>query len=260
MSTEQAVANINAAHAGERPNLVRDPLAIREPITSPSLSLHPAVIEALDGYDTDKGYVQPALDAFTKAHQSIERVINARTTINQHSDLSTEQKVIKIAELADKLQVEVTQSFDSALKRLEAGIKSYEETLSGPLEQKAGIGTLNTEMREHCKSLNADKREQFLLDALENKDAKTLLSICGAAPYLSGLTRERHALLTRQYHLMTNPDIEKRMQVMTTAKRYIEERGGLIFGQFESAIGWKREKVVQAKERQKAVADALKTA
>lgn len=144
-----------------------------------------------------------------------------------------------------------------ALKRLNDGIASYESMLTTPLESKAGLGSVNGEIRDHVKKLSASDRETFISDALEHKDVKTLLAICGGEFYLSGLTRERHALLVRQYHLMTNGEVEARLSLMRAARTHIERSGPLIFTQLEAAVGWKRRKWEQARERQKVVDKAL---
>jgi hypothetical protein len=258
---DRVVAAIDAAHQKPRalPQLTQDPLAIREPLTTPTPSLDPRVIDYLEGNDsTTAGYVSCAREAFATAHAGIQHVIDARRTINAHSDLSTEQKLLKVATLVEQRQKQAAKVFDGAMERLNAGIKSYEDTLTGPLEQKAGLGTVNEEIRKHVAKLPDDKREGFIKDAIAHRDTKTLLAICGAGYFLSGLSRERHALLTRQYHELTNPDAAKRLRIMVAARNKIQTSGPLIFGQLESALGWKWQKVIQARDRAKAVADVLK--
>lgn len=115
--TERKVAAMDAAYLarqlqdpGQRPQLSPfDPLIIREPLTAPSPDLDLGVIEALPGYKANEGYVACVHEALTKATAAIKHVINARNTINQHSDLSAEQKVIKLAALADRHQAAVTR-------------------------------------------------------------------------------------------------------------------------------------------------------
>lgn len=260
MSTEQTVANIDAAYRdhGDRPNLVRDPLAIREPLTAVTPSLDPRVIDHLEGNDdSTAGYVSCVREAIAEGQAAIQHVIDARIAVNTHSDLSTEQKLLKIAAVAEKKQERAARAMDSAMVRLNTGIKSIEETLTAPLQSRSGIGTVNQELRAKFESMPSDKREQAINDALKHRDTTTLLALAGASHLLSGLTRERHAILMRQYHELTAPDLAKRLRLMLLARDKLETAGPLLLPQIESALGWRWQKVVQARERAKAVAAVL---
>ena len=261
-TAQQPVAAVHAANPGPRPEFYpRDPLAFQEPLTAPTPSLHPAVIEAIDGYDSStSGYVAAAHEAFKKAHESIQHVIDARIAVTKNTDWSPEQRLLKVAELAAQRQDQATKAFDSALKRLGDGIKSFEDMLTRPMQEKSGLGSINSEIRAHAKALKAGEREKFLNEALEQKDTSTLLALCGGTHYLSGLSRERHAMLVRQYNELTQPEAAKRLRVMLAARQHIESKGPLILTQIEQALGWKWQKVQDARARHKAAEDVLKIA
>lgn len=247
----------------ERPNFgsLRDN---REPaLTHPTPSLDARNISSIPDYDeTTSGYVAAAYDAFDLSYRSIQQVIDARNKVNENTAWSEDARLLKIADFASAKQEAATRAMDSAHSRLASGIKSLEESLDKPLEQQAGVGTVNEEIRRHLKGLSSKERGELLADALREKDGKTIIAVAGAPHYLSGISKERRALLTREWNELTQPEVVKRLGVMKRALELVDRNGPLILGQIERALGgkdvWLR--IQRAKQRDKAASDALRIA
>jgi hypothetical protein len=230
------------------------------PLTQPSPSLDPRNISSIPDYDAStSGYVSAAYDAFTTAHANIQAVIDARNKVNENTAWTEDQRLLRIADFASAKQEAATRALDSAHSRLASGIKSLEESLDKPLEQQAGVGTVNEEIRRHCKSLSDKERGELLANALSEKDAKTIVAVAGAPSYLSGLSKERHTLLTRQWNGLTQGEVVKRLGVMKRALELVDRNGPLVLGQIERALGGKDAwlRIQRAKQRDKAANAAL---
>lgn len=180
--------------------------------------------------------------------------------MNRHSDLSTEQKILKIAEYASQRQDAATRAMDSALKTLEQGLKALDESLNKDIQQVENAGSINGEIREHMKGLKPTERLELLNSAFEMKDLLTLRAVLSGPALLSGITEDERKLRVQMFWRLTQPELAQRADVMRAARDHVLSKGPLILTQIESAMGWKWSKVQQAKERAKKVADALKIA
>jgi hypothetical protein len=228
-------------------------------LTHPTPSLDPRNISAIDNYDAASGYVSAAFDAFTTAHANIQAVIDARKMVNENTAWTEDQRLLRIADFAGAKQDAATRAMDSAHSRLASGIKSLEESLDKPLEQQAGVGTVNEEIRRHVKSLSDTERSELLTNALREQDAKTIVAVAGAPSYLSGLSKERHLVLTRQWNELTQPEVVKRLGVMKRALELVDRNGPLVLTQIGQALGGKDawQRIQRAKARDKAANAAL---
>ena len=79
-------------------------------------------------------------------------------------------------------------------------------------------------------------------------DEATASACLGAPSFLCGLNDEMHGVLLRSYHEKRSPEEAARLKVMLGAKALIEERGGLIFGQLERAVGRSPKEVRRLRE------------
>jgi hypothetical protein len=262
-NTERVVANIDAAYQRQlnRPEYGLIDKDAGTAITMPSPSLDPRIISNIDGYnDETKGYVQPALDAFETCHNGIQHVCDARRKVAQNTAWSEERRLIEIAKLADARQMAAAKAFDGARKRLEQGITALDESLNRPLTQDANAGSINGEVREHLKNLSREERQRLLDGASQTQDLLTLRAVLSGPGYLSGISEDERKLRVNAFHRMTQPQIAQRADVMRKALELIDTRAGLLFEQFERAMGGtgSRAKVAQARQRHLAAEDALK--
>ena len=143
-------------------------------------------------------------------------------------------------------------------KTLDQQIKSMDEMLTGPLQQKAGMGTLNTEIRNHVRAMPTEERQKFLEDALARKDLTTLTAILGGPGYLSGLMDAEVTHYTRKLHEIQHPEVVGRLTALRSAKAHVEKVGPLVMGQVEKAMGADWGRVTALREGNSKALAALK--
>lgn len=212
-------------------------------------SLHPDNLKAIEDYDDHTGpYINAAVEAFSTAYEGLAAVHTARAAADKNPTMNEAGKLLMVAQFAGKQQDQIGRKFDSAMLNLTKAIKATDEMLQGPLEQQAGAGTINEEIRRHVKGMDRPAREKFLREARERSDIKTLTAILGAPSFLSGCSDAEHAHYLRQHHEQKNPDAARRLSVMRKAHAMLEERGGLVHKEVEKAIGASWKKVQKLKE------------
>jgi hypothetical protein len=202
-----------------------------------SPALHPDTVKTLPGYDADtEAILAPTVTAFSEAYIAIGKVHDAREAAKRNPTWNENQQIIQTDDFAQKQFARIAKGFDSVRGNLEKGIAHVEKELSAPVESKAAH-TVATEIRGYVRGLGTDERMSLIRQAINEGDHTTAQSILGAPAYLSGLTADMQAVLVRMYHERHNPDMAKRLKAMQGAKTLIEERGGLVFGQLEKAVG-----------------------
>lgn len=229
-------------------------------ITRPTPSLDPRIVSNVEGYnDATAPYVQHTFDAFKVCHDGIQSVCDARLTVAKNTAWSEERRLLEVSKLAEKKQTEATKAFDASRKRLEQGIAALDESLNKDIAQDANAGSVNSEIRAHMKGLKRDERQKLLDSAFETNDMLTLRAVLSGPGYLSGISEDERKLRINRFHRMTQKDLAQRADVMKRALELIDSHSGLLFEQFEKAIGgtgsW--QKVTVARQRVKAAEDAL---
>ncbi len=205
----------------------------------PPLDLNPdSLTKGIEHYEAHSGYVSPAVQAFSALYVGLQKLSDAKKQLAKDPSKTEAQQVLMLAGEAEKLQDRCTRQFDDARKRLMDGIKGIDEMLSGPLTHKAD-NTLSGELRALCRSMTSDERAKFLNDAMHDRDMTVLTAILGGHHALSGLTKERRAHLTRQFHEATNPEVTQRLAVMRSALERVEQRAGLVLVETQRALGAK---------------------
>lgn len=222
-------------------------------------TLHSENVKQVEGYSDDTApYLAPVMEAFDSAYLTIGKLHDARDAAERNGAWSEGQKVLVVADAAFKQQQTLLRKFDNLTKTLDQQIKSMDEMLSGPLQQKAGVGSINTEIRNHVRDMPAEKRQKFLEDALARKDVTTLTALLGAPAYLSGLMDAEVTYYTRKYHELNHPEVVQRLTALRGAKTMVEERGPLIMGQVEKAMGADWGRVTALRQGNDKALEALK--
>jgi DNA-binding phage protein len=152
-----------------------------------------------------------------------------------------------VADFADKNSDRVFRKFDGAVARLTLAVRDHESKLSAPVQQ-AAAAPIAAEIRSFVKTLKQGERASFMNDALKAGDTQTVTAVLGAPAYLSGLTEVEKQVHTRTYHSKANPDLSARLAIMTKAKELLEQRGPLLYGELEKAIGGSWAKVNDARQ------------
>jgi hypothetical protein len=222
-------------------------------------SLHETIITSLDGYDAETAPVMaPVVEAFSDAYISLGKLHDLRDVVAKNQAWTEAQQILLVTKEADKQQGRLCKKFDGLHTILTKQVASYEEQLTQPMKEKAGMGSLNSEVRAHAKALPRDERKKMVERAFEANDTDTLHALLGAQPFLSGLMPEEHSFYVRQFHEMTNPAVVKRLTVTRAALNAVHERAPLLFGQIEKVLGMPRDKIVQIEKANTAALEALK--
>jgi hypothetical protein len=220
-------------------------------------ALHPHNVRELDGYDDDTASILgPAETAFSEAYKGIAQVHTARDKALANPTWTEAQALVQTADFSDKVFERVAKRFDAVTKTLNTIVEGIEAELTAPVEAKAAHG-LATEIRGFARSLGTDERMAFVRKAIETNDRRTAESILGAPAFLSGLTDEMQAVLTRMFHAKHNPLKEKRLKAARAGLELIEKRQGLVFSELEKAIGAAPRKIAAIRKSKTAAEAAL---
>lgn len=204
---------------------------------NPPIDLHPGVIEAIDGFKEFQGYLTPAQEAFSAAFEGLKAIRIAYDAAAKNQAWNQYQKLLNVAGAAEKKYQHMLGKFDSAIKNMSTAAKAMDESLSQPLEQQAGAGTINTEIREHVAKLGTEARMKFMTDAIADRKSKVLTAILGAPAFLSGLPEGLHSSYTRMYWEKTSPEAVRRLTATRKAIELLEQRGPSVHRHVERAMG-----------------------
>ncbi len=200
-------------------------------------SLHPDNVKEVDGYDEQTApYVSLAETAFSEAYIGIGQVHSAREKARTNPTWTEAQQIIQTQDFADKVFSRIARQMDGAMASLGKGIAALEAQLSAPVTSVAAQGVA-VEIRAHVKALPNNKRLGFIQSAFAAGDAVTVSSVLGAPSYLSGLDAGMQGALLRQWHERNSPEVAQRLKTMKGARDLITNRGGLVFGELEKAVG-----------------------
>lgn len=201
-------------------------------------SLHPQNLLAIEGLDeVNSQYIASAVDAFKTAYEGIGAIHTARKAAAQNPTFTEAAALLAVADYATKRTEAITRKFDSVMTNLNKSIVATENMLTAPLENAAGHGSINSEIRTHFKNMNDADRRSFLSEANASGDSKTLVAVLGAPSYLSGMSDIEQVILTRQYHETRNPEVASRLNVMKAAHTMLEQRAPLIWDEVTKAMG-----------------------
>ena len=220
-------------------------------------ALHPHNVRQLDGYDDDTASILgPAETAFSEAYKGIAQVHTAREKALTNPTWTEAQALVQTADFSDRVFERVAKRFDAVTANLTTIANGIEAELTAPIEVKAAH-TLATEIRAHLKGMPTGERMAFVQKAIEANDRRTAESILGAPAYLSGLTDEMQAVLTRMFHAKHNPLKEKRLKAARAGLELVGKRQGLVFAELEKAIGAAPHKIAAIRKSKTAAEAAL---
>ena len=223
-----------------------------EPKSRTSLSLHPATVQKIDGYsEATKGYVAGTERALHEAYSGVSSVHAAMDAAKKDPTLNEAARTIKVDDLAQRVFTKIAKLFDTERGNLEKGIALIEAQLTAPVQAKASQ-PLAAEVRAFVKGLPLAERAAFVRAAILKGDDVTATAALGAPHFLSGIDEKMMPVLVRTYHEHSAPEEAAKLKVMLGAKALIEDRGGLLFGQLESAVGAKPHEVRRLREARNA--------
>lgn len=205
-----------------------------------SPALDPETYRAVEGYNDDtRMFVDDVVNAFNDIYVTVGKVHDARHLAEKNPAWTPENRILIVGQEANKQRDRSVRRLALAERDLRARIAHTEGELSRPLTERAGMGTLNGEVRAHVKALDRPKREAFMREALDRDDIPTLEAILGGQPFLSGLTPLDHEHYVRAFHVKRNPHLMVRLDLMKRFLDMVERNGPVVHAQFEKAVGAK---------------------
>ncbi|MDB5678392.1 hypothetical protein [Sphingomonas bacterium] len=208
--------------------------------TRVSPALDPETYRAVEGYnDTTRMFVDDVVNAFNDIYVTVGKVHDARQLAEKNPAWTPENRILIVGQEANKQKDRAVRRLALAERDLRARIAHTECELTSPLTERAGLGSLNGEVRSFVRGLDRSKREAFMREALERDDGPTLEAILGAQPFLSGLTPLDHEHFLRLHHVKRNPHLVVRLDLMKRFLDMIERNGSIVHVQFDKAIGAK---------------------
>jgi hypothetical protein len=208
-------------------------------------ALHPLNVQELEGYSEETaGILAMTESAFAHAYQQLSRVFDASEAVRSDPTLTEAAAVVRIADYGDKAFTGMAQRFDAAAANLKTIVASIETELTAPVESKAS-STLSAEIRSYVAKLPDGERMSFVMKAIKDDDTRTASAILGAPAYLSGLTSDMQAVLTRQFHEHSNPLQAKRLKAAQAGLELIGGRANLVFSMIQRAVGCDHKKVAR---------------
>lgn len=208
--------------------------------TRVSPALDPETYRAVEGYSDDtRPFVDCVVNAFSAIYHTVGKAHDARQAADRNPGWTDEQRILNVSREVEGAKQRSLTRLANAERDLRANIAHTEKLLSEPLTERAGLGTLNGEVRAHVKALNRSEREAFMNAALEANDEATLTAVLGGQYFLSGFTKVDHDHYVRIYHERKNPHLVKRLDLMNRFLEMVERNGPVVHLQFEKAVGAK---------------------
>ena len=221
-----------------------------------SASLHPGVVQALDGYHECSSFLGQVETAFSECYEGLRSVHNAREAAKLNPTWNDAQQVIHVDDLARRVFDRTARLMDTAKGNLDKSIASYEAQLSGPVEANASQAVA-AEIRSHVKALPLGERLSFIERAVRQGDHLSASAVLGAPSYLSGLQSETSVAMTRLFHERSSPEVARRLNVMKAARSLLIEKGGLLHKEMERAVGMAPTKVAALRQAKTAAEQAF---
>ena len=220
-------------------------------------SLDPGVIQkGIEGFDEHAGYLQVAVNAFSEAHVSLQKLGEARKLARRNGAWTEAQQLLVVAQDAERAQERMCRAMDNARTTLAKGIAHTEAELSKPLQSAADV-TVSAEMRNLFRSLKSEERNTLLSEALADNDARVLHATLGCHHALAGLSKAEQSHWTRKLHEKNNPQVVSRLEAMKKAHALVERNGSLVMIEVEKAIGASWTKINRVKNASTAAEQAL---
>jgi hypothetical protein len=224
----------------------------------PSPTLNPLMCDQLEGYEEFQGDLLPLRRTLEVAFNGLVAIDAAREKLRNDPTVTAGAAVVKLVAEAVRKHNHIIESFSKTEERLRNAERTLEKSLQAPVEQRAGLGTINDAIRMHVSKLDETKRGAFMQTALKNRDETTLVAVCGAPAYLSGLSDAAHALYLRQLHEMRDPQGARRLKSVRAAITLIERAIPIAMTSVEKALGSSFAKAQQLKATSDASDAALK--
>ncbi len=219
-------------------------------------SLDPGVIKAIEGFEDHAGYLQCAVEAFSTAHVTLQKIADARRQARKNGAWTEAQQLLVVAKDAERAQERMCKSMDNAHRTLRQGIAHIEAELSKPL-QTAADNSLSAEMRNHFKSLKQEERSKLISESLAENDTRVLNAVLGAHHALSGISKVEQETWTRRFHEKAQPQVASRLEAMKKGLALVERNEPLVLIETEKALGASWQKIGKLKATSNAAEQAL---
>ena len=179
------------------------------------------------------------MEAFTQAYTVIGHIHDARDAVENDLTLTPADRVLRVADVAEKVVERATRAWDKASANMRSGIAQIDKEMTAPVQARAAH-TIGVEIRTYIRGLQAQGKSpmDFVRNAIVGGDVDSASAALGAPAYLSGLDPNAQAALLRMFNEKQNPVAAKRLRAMQAAADLLDRNGGLIFKSIEKAVGY----------------------
>ncbi len=137
-----------------------------------------------------------------------------------------------------------TRKVDAAHQHVQTQIKATEAELSRSIP--ANASPLSSEVRAHAK---AQKNPiGFVSQLIADGDEQSVSAILGAPAYLSGLTNDMKAALTRAWHSKRNPALTEKLTLLQATDEHLSRAGSAFITNVEKAQGVTYKQIKQLRD------------
>lgn len=232
--------------------------AVGEGKFHPSPTLNPLMCEQLEGYEEFQEDLLPLRRTLEVAFNGLVAINAAREKLRNDPTVTAGAAVVRLVTEAERKHNHIVDTFSKTEERLRSTERTLEKSLLAPVVQNAGLGTVNGEIREHVKKLDAGKRHKLIEDAFAKRDGSTLVALLGCPPFLSGLDDAAHALYLRRLQEMREPVTTRRLKSVRAAIALMERAIPIAMNSVEKALGSSFKKAKELKATSDASNAALK--
>lgn len=211
--------------------------AVGEGKFHPSPTLNPAMCEQLDGYEEFQADLSPLRSCLNNAFTGLANIATACEKLRGDPTVTPAAAVATLVGEAERKHNHIIETFSKTEARLRTAESALEKSLQAPVVQNAGLGTVNSEIREHVKKLDAGKRHKLIEEAFAKRDESTLVALLGCPPFLCGLDDAAHALYLRRLHEMRSPEATRRLKSLRAGIALLERAVPIAMNSVEKALG-----------------------
>ena len=87
-----------------------------------SPALHPSNVEAIEGYEQHKGYLNGVLEALSTAYEGLADTHKARLLAKKNPTMNDAGRLITVSDFAEKRQTAISKKFDQLRLRLQQAV------------------------------------------------------------------------------------------------------------------------------------------
>jgi hypothetical protein len=194
------------------------------------------MVEAIEGYEEFKGYLEPARSAMESAVAGLLAIDKAWDALRKDQSKTAAQKTMAIEPAASKKFDHIQATFSKAHENLHKAVEMMETELSKPIVAAATGSAQMAELRGVLRTMNPEKRNSAIEAAVQSGDQTVVDAVLGVHPLTSEVDPKLHQLWTRRVHEKRNPDVVRRLAATKKAIEVLTRAAPIALESVEKAM------------------------